>query len=82
MQIFFNFYEFKNILLKIQKKIDYLVIYANYLHLNYKLAIKYNLNVICEKPLVLNIHQLKVLKKRTKILKEIYCILQLRLNKT
>ena len=81
---FFNFYEFKKYIVKNSKKIDYLVICTpNYLHFKFiSLAIKYNLNVICEKPLVLNIHQLKVLKRRTKnFKKEIYCILQLRLNK-
>ena len=81
---FFNFYEFKKYIVKNSKKIDYLVICTpNYLHFKFiSLAIKYNLNVICEKPLVLNIHQLKALKRRTKnFKKEIYCILQLRLNK-
>ena len=81
---FFNFYEFKKYIVKNSKKIDYLVICTpNYLHFKFiSLAIKYNLNVICEKPLVLNINQLKVLKRRTKnFKKEIYCILQLRLNK-
>ena len=55
----------------------------NYLHFKYiSLAINYNLNVICEKPLVLNIYQLKKLKIKTKKYKKnIFCILQLRLNK-
>ncbi len=83
-KFFFNFLEFKKYLNKNSKKIDYLVICTpNYLHFKFiSLAIKYNLNVICEKPLVLNIKQLKALKKKiNSFKKEIYCILQLRLNK-
>ena len=55
----------------------------NYLHYKFiKLAIKYSINVICEKPLVLNIKQLHRLQKKTlNYKKKIYCILQLRLNK-
>ncbi len=55
----------------------------NYLHFFYiKLGIKYNLHVICEKPLVLKINEIKKLKNINKnYTKKIYCILQLRLNK-
>ena len=83
-KFFFNYSEFKKYLSNNSKKIDYLVICTpNYLHFKYiSLAINYNLNVICEKPLVLNIYQLKKLKIKTKKYKKnIFCILQLRLNK-
>lgn len=83
-KFFFNYTEFKKYLSNNSKKIDYLVICTpNYLHFKYiSLAISYNLNVICEKPLVLNIQQLKTLKNKTKKFKKsIFCILQLRLNK-
>ena len=83
-KFFFNYMEFKKYLFNNSKNIDYLVICTpNYLHFKYiSLAISLNLNVICEKPLVLNIHQLKKLKIKTKKYKKnIFCILQLRLNK-
>ena len=83
-KFFFNLNSFKNFIVTNKKKIHYLVICApNYLHYYYiKLGIKYNLNIICEKPLVLNLNQLNKLKKINKnYQKKIFCILQLRLNK-
>ena len=57
-KFFFKFNEFIKFISKNKKAIDYLVICApNYLHFFYiKLGIKYNLNVICEKPLLLKIN--------------------------
>jgi UDP-N-acetyl-2-amino-2-deoxyglucuronate dehydrogenase len=83
-KFFFKFNEFDKFVSKNKNIIDYLVICApNYLHFFYiKLGIKYNLNVICEKPLVLKINDIKKLKSLKKnYTKKIYCILQLRLNK-
>ena len=83
-KFFFKFNEFIKFISKNKKTIDYLVICApNYLHFFYiKLGIKYNLNVICEKPLVLKINEIKKIKSlKKKYTKKIYCILQLRLNK-
>ena len=83
-KFFFKFNEFIKFISKNKKAIDYLVICApNYLHFFYiKLGIKYNLNVICEKPLVLKINEIKKIKSlKKKYTKKIYCILQLRLNK-
>lgn len=82
---FFNFNEFKNFIHKYQKKgkIDYLVICTpNYLHYKYILfGLKNNINIICEKPLILNTANLKKInqyQKRYK--KKVFCIMQLRLN--
>lgn len=82
---FFNFNEFKNFIHKYQKKgkIDYLVICTpNYLHYRYILfGLKNNINIICEKPLILNTANLKKInqyQKRYK--KKVFCIMQLRLN--
>lgn len=82
-KFFFKFKEFDNFLKQNRKKIHYLVICApNFLHYFYiKLGITYNINVICEKPLVLKISEitkLKNLQKKNK--KKVFCILQLRLN--
>ena len=83
-KFFFKFDEFEKYLIKNKKKIDYLVICVpNYLHFFYiKIGIKYNLNIICEKPLVLRTSEIKKIKSlQKKFKKKIYCILQLRLNK-
>ena len=52
------------------KKIDYLVICApNHLHFFYIcVGIKYNLNIICEKPIVLKISEIKNKKIAKKII--------------
>ncbi len=81
--LFFNkHYEFSNYIKKNKKKIDYMVIcLPNYLHFKYiKLALKNDINVICEKPLVLNLSQLKKLRKIQKKRITINCIMQLRFN--
>jgi len=83
-KFFFKFNEFRNFLSKNKKKIDYLVICApNHLHFFYIcVGIKYNLNIICEKPIVLKISEIKKIKKLQKNYnKKIFCILQLRLNR-
>ena len=63
-KFFFKFDEFERYLIKNKKKIDYLVVCApNHLHFFYiKIGIKYNLNIICEKPLVLKMLEIKKLK--------------------
>jgi UDP-N-acetyl-2-amino-2-deoxyglucuronate dehydrogenase len=65
------------------KGIDYLVVCTpNYLHDSHcRFGLKLGADVICEKPLVLNPHNLeglKILEKETG--KQIFCILQLRLH--
>jgi UDP-N-acetyl-2-amino-2-deoxyglucuronate dehydrogenase len=65
------------------KKIDYIAITSpNYLHDSHiRFALKSGANAICEKPLVLNPHnleQLKVIEKESG--KKVYTILQLRLH--
>ncbi len=82
---FFNFQEFKRYLKFIKKRIniDYLVICTpNYLHYKYiEFGLKNKLNVICEKPLVLNYRDLlKIETLEKKFKKNVYCIMQLRLN--
>ena len=82
---FFNFQEFKRYLNSVKRKIniDYLVICTpNYLHYKYiEFGLKNKLNVICEKPLVLNCrHLLKIISLEKKYKKDVYCIMQLRLN--
>ncbi|RPG55937.1 MAG: oxidoreductase [Flavobacteriales bacterium TMED235] len=65
-------------------KVDYLSICSpNHLHFDHiKIGLKNNLNVICEKPLVLNKGQiLKLEKLEKKIKKKIYVIMQLRYHK-
>lgn len=72
----------KNIQLK--KKIDYLTICSpNYLHLKHiELGLRNSINVICEKPIVLEPKDLiKIKKLELKFKKKVNCILQLRLNK-
>lgn len=66
-----------------KKKIDYMVIcLPNYLHFKYiLLAVKNDINVICEKPLVTNLSQLKILRNVKKKKIRINCIMQLRFNK-
>ena len=82
---FFKDYErYERHLFKQSKIIDYLVVCSpNYLHDSHiRLGLKNNINVICEKPLVINswnINGLKKVEKETK--KKINCILQLRLHK-
>jgi len=64
-------------------KIDYMSICTpNYLHLQHiKLALENNINVICEKPLVLNNNQIEILKElESKSSAKVYSILQLRLH--
>ncbi len=82
---FFNFQKFKKYLQSTKKKtkIDYLVICTpNYLHFKYiQFGLKNKLNVICEKPLVLNHKQLlKIANLEKKYKKDVNCIMQLRLN--
>ena len=74
--------EFKNYIKN--NKLDYVVICSpNYLHYKYiKLALHNNINVICEKPLVLHSRQLFDIKKlEKKYNKKVNCIMQLRLDK-
>ena len=83
---FFNFNEFKKFISKYQKrgKIDYMVICTpNYLHYKYILfGLKNKINIICEKPLILNTAHLKKINKyQKKYKKKVFCIMQLRLNK-
>lgn len=66
-----------------KQKIDYLVITSpNYLHdAHIRYGIRYGCNVICEKPLVLNPHNLKNLIEISNESKyDVYSILQLRLH--
>lgn len=83
-KFFTNYDRFERHISKVSKKIDYLTICSpNYFHDTHsRLGLKNNINVICEKPLVINyknIKQLKLIEKQTK--KKINCILQLRLHK-
>tara|TARA_B100001250_G_C19753056_1_gene768729 strand:+ start:423 stop:1361 length:939 start_codon:yes stop_codon:yes gene_type:complete len=78
------FFTKTNKFIKNLKKVDYLSICSpNYLHYNHvRIGLKNNLNVICEKPLVLNkkqIFKLEKLEKKAK--KKIYVIMQLRYHK-
>ena len=78
-----NIKKFKKYLKNNKKKLDYLVIcLPNYLHFSFiKLGLKNNLNVICEKPLVLKskqLDELDTLEKKFK--KKVNCIMQLRLD--
>ena len=64
--------------------IDYLVICSpNYLHdFHIKIGLRHGMNVICEKPLVINPDLLSGLfEYEKKFKKNIYCLLQLRLRK-
>ena len=82
---FFKDYErYERHLYKNSKIIDFLVVCSpNFLHDSHiRLALKNNINVICEKPLVINSHNINGLKKVEKeTKKKINCILQLRLHK-
>ena len=65
-------------------KVDYLSICSpNHLHYHHvKIGLKNNLNVICEKPLVLNKNQIfKLERLEKKVKKKIYVIMQLRYHK-
>lgn len=76
---------FKKYLKLNKKKLDYLVIcLPNYLHFEFiKIGLQNNLNIICEKPLVLNSKQLNELKNlEKKFRKKVNCIMQLRLDKS
>jgi UDP-N-acetyl-2-amino-2-deoxyglucuronate dehydrogenase len=66
-----------------QHKIDYLVVCTpNYLHVEHCiLGLQLGLDVVCEKPLVLSIQDLTLLKEKELLYnKKIYTILQLRLH--
>jgi UDP-N-acetyl-2-amino-2-deoxyglucuronate dehydrogenase len=81
---FTNYEKFESYISKYSKKIDYLSICTpNYLHDTHaRLGIDNGIDVICEKPLVINVKNLKYLKKiEKKNNRKIYCILQLRLHK-
>lgn len=80
---FVNYERYERFIYKNSKKIDYITICSpNYLHdTHMRLALKNNIDVICEKPLVINYRNLKYLKKVEKdTKKKINCILQLRLH--
>lgn len=81
---FTNYEAYETYLSKYSKKIDYISICTpNYLHdAHISLGLNNGIDVICEKPLVINEKNLKYLKKvEKKNNKKIYCILQLRLHK-
>lgn len=78
---FNDFDIFKKKFKKIKDKINYLVITTpNHLHYKYiKYGLMNNVNVICEKPLVLtNYHLKQIVKLEKKYNKKVYTILQLR----
>ena len=83
---FNNFNGFEKFISEVQcsdNKIDYLVICTpNYLHHSHiRFGILNNMHVICEKPLLINVNLLdNLFKLKKKYNKEIYCILQLRMN--
>ena len=83
-KFFTSFERYERHISKNSNKIDYLTICSpNYLHDTHsRLGLKNDINIICEKPLVINyrnLKQLKEIEKKTK--KKINCILQLRLHK-
>jgi len=82
---FFTSYErYERHISKNSKSIDYLVICSpNYLHDTHsRLGLNNKINIICEKPLVINYKNLELLKKiELENKKKINCILQLRLHK-
>ena len=83
-EFFTNFERYERYVVKNSKSIDYLVVCSpNYLHDTHsRLGLKNNINVICEKPLVINHRNLKLLKEiEQETKKKINCILQLRLHK-
>ena len=66
-------------------KLDYLVVLSpNYLHdAHIRYGLRYGCNVICEKPIVLNPHNLiKLIQIRNETKYNVYSILQLRLHKS
>ena len=78
------FFTKANKFIKSLNKVDYLSICSpNHLHYDHvKIGLKNNLNVICEKPLVLNKKQIfKLEKLEKKVKKKIYVIMQLRYHK-
>ena len=78
------FFTDTNKFIKELKKVDYLSICSpNYLHFPHvKIGLKNNINVICEKPLVLDEKQIFDLEKlEKKVKKKIYVIMQLRYHK-
>ena len=83
---FNNFNGFEKFISEVQSsdnKIDYLVICTpNYLHHSHiRFGIINNMHVICEKPLLINVNLLNnLLRLKKQYDKEIYCILQLRIN--
>ena len=82
---FNNFNSFENFISKQTKKnkIDYLVVCSpNYLHHSHiRFGLMNEMDVICEKPLVINVELLENLfTLENKKKKKIYCILQLRIN--
>ena len=83
---FNNFNGFEKFISEVQStdnKIDYLVICTpNYLHHSHiRFGVLNDMHVICEKPLLINVNLLNNLfKLKKKYNKEIYCILQLRMN--
>ena len=85
---FNNFSSFEKFITQTQNsrtKIDYLVVCSpNFLHHSHiKFALNNKMNVICEKPLVIDVRLLKGLFKLEKEMqRKIYCILQLRINET
>ena len=83
-KFFTNYERYERYISKESNKIDYISICSpNYLHdTHVRLAIKNNIHVICEKPLVINHWNLINLKKEEKkSKKKINCILQMRLHK-
>jgi UDP-N-acetyl-2-amino-2-deoxyglucuronate dehydrogenase len=81
-EFFSNPKNFENFVIQNKNKIDYLsVCTPNYLHFEHiKFGIKNNLNIICEKPLVLNPAHLDELEKLNKNKNSISTILQLRIH--
>ena len=78
---FNNFSFFKKKFFSLRKKINYTVILTpNYTHFNYiKFALSNGSHVICEKPLVLTNHHLKLIENLEKKYKrKVFTILQLR----
>ena len=83
-EYFNNFDDFKKHIKYKKNKPNYMVICSpNYLHYQHiKFALENKINVICEKPLVLNLKELILVEKISKKQKtNVYCILQLRLYK-
>ena len=81
-EFFIDSKKFSNFVKKNNKKIDYLTVCTpNYLHYQHiKLGIENNINVICEKPLVLDPRQLDLLQNLNNNQKIISTILQLRIH--